>query len=193
MEAVRERLHPTGTVDYQVRRDNNAWSDHRLRALTTGAVVASLRPGTVMDPACGDASIVRYANDLSHIAKAYLADISRPNVEALSLAVVNTIRLADIWIAMRDFPLVDVVILTEILEHLDDPDAVLKLAKRKGRHLVASSPEMRPGQVDVNPEHLWMFDAQGYREMLEASGWEVTAHATFSFSTEYDFGVWVCR
>lgn len=190
---MRERLARSGEVDYQVRRDNDAWPDHRVRALVTGAIVASLRPGTVMDPACGDASIVRYANDLSHIAKAYLADISRSNIENLSLAIENSVRLADIETAIRDFPRVDVVILTEILEHLEDPNSVLAHAHVKGHALVASSPEMRPGQVDHNPEHLWMFDRDGYRQMLTESGWEVTNYVHLSFMSEYDFGVWVCR
>ena len=58
---------------------------------------------------------------------------------------------------------------------------------------MASSPEMRPGQEDTNPEHLWQFDAQGYRQMIERSGWRIEQHTTLRFNSEYDFGIWVAR
>lgn len=190
---MRERLNRGGVaVDYQVARSNETWADHRLRTLVTGATIAWLRPESVMDPACGDASIVQAALRDTAIRKVYLADISQPNIERIVMPDATT-RCDDIASAMTFFPAVDVVVLTEILEHLDDPTAIARLAKAKGRYLIASSPEMRPGQIDGNPEHLWQFDEHGYREMLVEAGWEPVQHTTLRFQSEYDFGVWVCR
>ena len=192
---MRELLDRNFAVDYQVARSNDRWADHQLRTLVTGATIAWLRPDSVIDPAAGDGSIVREAHRLHPIRHGFLADISQPNVAHLLQHRVDrwAYYTGDIADALDDADPADVIVLTEILEHLVNPDIILAKAKQKARHLVASSPEMRPGQKDGNPEHLWMFDADGYREMLEAAGWQVVQHTTLRFTSYYDFGIWVCR
>lgn len=191
---MRKRLVRSGTVDYQVLRSNDAWADHQARTLVTGSLIAWLKPRTIMDPACGDASIVLAASSLHPVEHMYLADISQPNIDHILRASNRRLLCTDIFAAMGEFPAVDVIVLTEILEHLPDPDHIVALAREKATFLVASSPVMRTGQVDTNPEHLWMFDAEGYREMLEQAGWTIGSFTLIGFpETEYDFGVWVCR
>lgn len=190
-------------VDYQVERSNDRWADHQLRTLVTGATIAWLQPDSVFDPACGDGSIVAAADRVRPIGHAFLADVSEPNIDRLvrdrrtgwqyAIASIETFIDLPNQIGSAFYGDVDVIVLTEILEHLVNPDVILAQAKQKARHLVASSPEMRPGQVDGNPEHIWMFDADGYREMLEAAGWQVVQHTTLRFNSDYDFGIWVCR
>jgi 2-polyprenyl-3-methyl-5-hydroxy-6-metoxy-1,4-benzoquinol methylase len=201
---MRQRLERPEGFDYQVLRSNDHWPEHRLRTLVTAGIIAWLQPESVLDPACGDGSLVTHALDVrttKPIKHVYLNDISTPNIEALQVAA--GLRLAMVGAKLSNLPInellsvvngqVDVIALTEILEHLDDPDATLRLAKLHGRHLVASSPIMRPRQVDDNPEHLWQFDREGYEEMLTGAGWRIQQFTFIEFSTQYDFGVWVCK
>ena len=190
---MRVQLNRQTAIDYQIQRSNEAWADHRARTQVTGALIAWLRPMTVMDPACGDGSIVAAADRAWSIAKGYLGDISAPNIASLTMHFPVQTAVCDITEALDVFPDVDVIVLTEVLEHLPDPDLVLALARRKGAFLVASSPEMRAGQLDINPEHLWQFDREGYREMLVATGWTPMQYTFLHFESEYDFGIWVCR
>lgn len=193
---MRQRL-DHGPVDYQVGRSNEVWPDHRARTLVTAALIAWLRPNTVLDPACGDGSIVLRAATLWAPEKLFLSDISQRNVDHVvdcgppSPSIFMHVARRDIIPALGDGE-ADLIVLTEILEHLEDPDAIVRLARRHGQRLVASSPLMRPGQVDTNPEHLWMFDRDGYAEMLDAAGWKLQQFTFLQFPTVYDFGIWVC-
>lgn len=197
---MRERLIRDEAVDYQTRRWNEKWEEHHLRTLVTASVIAWMEPVSILDPACGDGSIVSAALRLRKIRHVYLNDISTPSIEALRVA--SGLSLATAGAKLSNLPIadllatmtggVDVIVLTEILEHLEDPDLVLRLARKKGKRLVASSPHMRPGQVDDNPEHLWMFDREGYGTMLYESGWQVNQYTFLDFPSLYQFGIWAC-
>lgn len=193
---MRQYLGPRPVVDYQVHRDNGRWPDHVARSYVTGGLLAWLKPLSVLDPACGDASIVRIAHRNWPIDEIYLGDISKQNVDASMKYFTGGNAVAHVGDAVdmiASTTNVDAIVLTEFLEHVEDPDAVLALSRKHAKWLVASSPVMRPGQVDQNKEHLWMFDADGYEEMLMLSGWEATQRTFLHFKSEYDFGIWVCR
>lgn len=194
---MRMRLRARSDVDYQVARSNEMWPDHVLRTLTTAAHIAWLKPPKVIDPACGDGSIVLAAHRLQPIEHAMFGDIGRANILSVKrMSPVGWVtEVGDVVDLLRAQPIAsfDVVVLTEILEHLEDPVAVAREARRVGRNLIASSPEMRPGQTDSNPEHLWMFDGDGYREMLIEAGWVPSQKTFLGFpASMYDFQVWVC-
>lgn len=196
---MRQRLERQ-PFDYQVLRSNDAWTEHRARSLVTAGLIAWLRPETVLDPACGDASIVIAANRLRPIRMASFADISEANIAQLQERIREDDEIPSSWGAEAvpiDFALDqpwhhDVIVLTEILEHLPDPDAILRKAREKGTRLISSSPLMRSGQIDTNPEHLWMFDRDGYGEMLANAGFRLQQFTFLQFPTMYDFGIWVC-
>ena len=167
---MRERLEGRSDVDYQVARSNEQWIDHQARTLATGALIAWQKPDSILDPACGDGSIV-------------LASMKHHNPKR--------VLLDDMISHGGKF---DMIVLTETLEHLEEPDATLALARDHADILIASSPEMRLGQMDGNPEHLWMFDGGGYHDMLAAAGWAVVQKTHLAFpGLMYDFGIWVCR
>jgi 2-polyprenyl-3-methyl-5-hydroxy-6-metoxy-1,4-benzoquinol methylase len=197
--AVRQRLTGRGAFDYtEVARSNEQWPDHRLRTLVTGSAIAWIRPESVIDPACGDGSIVLAADRLYGIERAWLSDVSQPSILGLVERLGGThpnwsIAHTPIEQALAIVGDYDVMVLTEILEHLDDPDALLRAAATKARYLVASSPEMRRGQVDQNPEHQWMFDREGYRGMLGSNGWQTIQYTHLNFPTEYDFQIWIAE
>ena len=191
---MRTYLGPKPPVDYEVLRDNTRWSDHVLRAHVTAGIIAALHPVSVIDPACGDASIVRLADRLSPIARITLGDVSGKNVENARLVLpgARVVRDDAVWL-VRKSAKHDMIVLTEILEHLEDPDELLKEARQKADFLVASSPVMRSDQKDENPEHLWMFSAEGYEFMLKEADWTVASWTVIYPGAEYDFGIWVCR
>ena len=195
---MRQRLTNHGAFDYNIGRSNNDWPDHQLRALVTGAAIAWIKPKSVIDPACGDGTVVLAADLLSGIERVWLSDISGPNILDLVKRLDGrhpswSISKTPLEQAMEIAGQFDVIVLTEILEHLEDPDGLLRQAAKMARFLVASSPQMRDQQVDDNPEHLWMFDADGYRGLLGANRWQAIQHTELNFPYQYDFQIWVAE
>lgn len=200
---MRRRL-PYGDWDYV-----KSWRDHRWDSnfierprLWASAVALALgTPGTVCDPACGDATVVLQAHNLSPIEFALLGDISPDTIEKLvpaDLPFLSKRQVGDVFDTLRglpDAPLTHAIVLTEILEHLDDPDALLRLAREKARWLVASSPIVPDGN-DHTTQHKWAFDMDGYREMLVTAGWEPVVWFTANAEGHpyaSGFQVWGCR
>ena len=194
---MRQRTKSTTGFDYQVLRSNDSWCDHMARTNVTAALIAWMLPASVLDPACGDGSIVMLADRIKPIDRVAFADVSKPNCQALISRIVGygrSIWSEDIHDTLRRDEHFDVVVLTEVLEHLEDPDEVLRMARSRGDRLIASSPEMRAGQQDDNPEHLWQFDGEGYLQMLMDAGWQAIHKTHMGFPwLQYDFQVWVCR
>jgi hypothetical protein len=198
---VRLRLPPRPPVDYQVRRSNYAWADHVLRVQLTGALISWFCPDTVLDPACGDGSIIMSANRARPISAARLADISKPNcdyiesMEAASyLPAKYSVVCQSVEETLSEDRFYDMIVLTEILEHVEDPVHLMKLARAHAKIVVASSPLIPDdGTMDDNPEHLWQFDIHGYGEMLEESGWHPITCLPVSLTPPqfiYDFQIW---
>jgi hypothetical protein len=193
---MRLRIRDASEADYQVARSNFTWPDHIHRLLTTGALIAWHRPEQVLDPACGDGSIVEAAHRIHPIKYAGLSDISAPSIEALDVSFPHEKHVEDVETCLRinlgRMRPWDMVVLTEFLEHVPDPVDILRGARLVATNLVASSPCMRPGQSDEsNPEHLWQFDMKGYGEMLEEAGWTPTSHGLFALDGfPYDFQLW---
>lgn len=188
---MRTRLTPRKEPDYQVQRSNFRWDTHIERLLVTGSMIAWLKPETICDPACGDGSVLEAAYRQRPFVEAYLGDISAPNIERLDVTFpVIRARATAIGDTFLLAPHVDVVVLTEILEHLEDPDAILRLARSKGTTLVASSP-LDPYPDPTNDEHLWDFDEAGYEEMIKDAGWTPTSHIVLTWPRlPYGFQIW---
>lgn len=197
---MRLRLPGTRVVDYQVKRDNFVWSDHVLRVQMTAALIAWFRPDTIFDPACGDGTVVAAAHRVRPISGAYLTDISKPNFYHVGttmrpyLPEEMVCACKPIEEALGEDRYFDVVVLTEILEHVDDPVNILRMARERAAVVVASSPLYTDDQsLDPNPEHLWQFDAVGYEEMLKEGGWDPLTFVPISFSNPgfpYTFQLW---
>lgn len=81
---------------------------------------------------------------------------------------------------------VDVFVLSETVEHLQDPDALLALIPAK--QLILSTPI---GETDQgNPEHIWGWDQNGVDELLSAAGWTPAQRLDLILPDTYSYQVW---
>lgn len=88
----------------------------------------------------------------------------------------------------------DLVICSETIEHLEDPEFVLRLLRPKTRRLFVSTPLGET--TDDNVEHYWGWDADGVHDLLLDTGWNPVAFEKFTPQFEgspYVFQFWMCR
>jgi hypothetical protein len=86
---------------------------------------------------------------------------------------------------------VQLFICCETLEHLDDPDLVLRKIREKTETLVLSTPDGET--TDHNPEHYWGWDAQGVEEMVRAAGFEPVVQTSLRIPGLASYLIWGCR
>lgn len=86
---------------------------------------------------------------------------------------------------------IDLFVCSETIEHLDDPEAVLKQIRYRARKLLLSTPI---GETDDgNPEHYWGWDAPEVGKMLRGCGWNPSTMIELKFiHYPYDFQIWGC-
>jgi len=186
---MRRRLRPMPAkpdLDRLYAKPHNhlEWDDHIFRVDVTSALAHGLMPhgGTVADLSCGNALIARRLEQ-SHSARMVLGDYA-PGYEHVG-PIEETIHRID--------P-VDLFICSETIEHLDDPDTVLKEIWQKTTHLVLSTPD---GEADdSNPEHVWAWDAEAVEQMLADAGFTPLIHNSLDLRPagfQYCYQIWACR
>jgi len=129
----------------------------------------------VSDLGCGDGGLLSLIqNDVKlawgyDFAPANAAGWVERGVAARSLDVFNT--------QWDEAVYGDLVVMTEVLEHLADPHGVLKRlhAEDEVQWIVASSPRNETPESHSG-EHAWAWDVTGYVTLFEQSGWHVTMH-----------------
>ena len=171
--------------DYEANFRDHPWNANwieRPRLLTSAMAVALNQPDSICDPACGDGSVIIQANLLRPIRRAIFGDISANTIRTIlprNLPFEEVeVRVQDAFKTLGELDYVDCIVLTEILEHIENPDELLALALEKSRWLVASSPIVPEGVADHTTQHLWSFDMAGYRKMIEDAGWKPRAWFT---------------
>lgn len=142
--------------------DHTKWRDHIQRVDFTIEFIKEIIPErdicTVADLSCGD-GIIALSLPLSRD-DMYLGDIFPNSLFNYQGAIEDTISL---------IPDVDLFVLSETLEHVDDPLELLRKIRGKADTLVLSTPL---GETDDgNPEHYWGWDLDGIEMLLEESGW----------------------
>lgn len=168
---------------YATPHDHMKWVDHRYRVDVTAAIAGQLmrEGGTVADLSCGNAAIaerllVRFGGRaiLGDFAPGY--DLTGPIEETI-----DQVRPVDLFI------------LSETLEHLDDPDAVLRKIRAKTTHLVLSTPDGEDN--NWNPEHVWGWDSEAVKDMLQQAGFTPIVHTIVDSSPlgGYVYQIWACR
>jgi SAM-dependent methyltransferase len=142
---------------------------HRDRLIAASQfVLEAIKLGgkEVVDLGCGDGGMLSLLKDSN--VKCWGYDLSPSNVEyAVNVRKVDA-RYTDFH--SGDIKYADIAVLTEVLEHMEDPHEVVRSLPSK--YLIASSPYH---ETDLNHYefHLWAWDEDGYRALLEQGGYKI--------------------
>jgi len=187
---MRQRLRPTPTPAelrqlYPAPHVHSVWPDHVIRVDVTVALgLGFVNNGmSVGDLSCGDAAIAKGIAAQRDV-RVVLGDFA-PGGYEFTGPIESTIDL---------MPPVDVFVCCETLEHLEDPDAVLKQIRAKAGRLILSTPDGETGSK--NPEHVWGWDADEMETMLVGAGFGIGAFAALNLRPAgcmYNYQIWVCR
>lgn len=179
--------HYTGGHD---RRALGWMHDARITTAITLArfLLDDQTPERVADLSCGapHAEVAR----AFHAPTTILSDLA-PGIVDHHGPIEDTIHLLD-------GTMVDLFICLETLEHLADPDTVLREIRGRARHLVCSLPIWDRPEDELNGEHLWVFDRAGGEQMLRDAGWnpvlyaEVPAGPATGPCGSYQCATWGC-
>jgi hypothetical protein len=166
---------------YATPHDHTRWPDHVQRIEATIAAARTVGPvGTAADLSCGSGAVVKAVDAQQRI----LGDIA-PGFEITG----------PLEQTLEGLPHVDLYVCTETLEHVDDPDTVLKQIRAKAGALVLSTPV--DNWSDPNEEHYWAWSRHDVEGMLADTGWTVDSYSALDFTQHgpwfYCFGIWVCR
>jgi hypothetical protein len=172
---------------YATPHQHDRWVDHQIRVdVTVDLASYMLRPGaTIADLSCGDSSIARRLAACC-AGSTILGDFA-PGYEHTGPIEETVHRLR--W------KQADLFVLSETVEHLDDPNQVLRWIREKTDALVLSTPD---GETDPtrNPEHVWGFDSEAVGQMLRDAGftpWFYNLLDLRPAGYEYAFQIWACR
>jgi hypothetical protein len=133
----------------------------------------------VVDLGCGDGGLLA---QLSIPAWGY--DFAPANVGGWAERGVNA-ELLDVFnhpgFIHPDVRWAPIVVLTEVLEHINMPHSVLRVASRRAMYAVASSPigEVPDNHIDC---HQWGWDEFGYAQMFREAGWDIVRQIRVDWS-----------
>jgi len=181
---VRKQLRPFYspqelTEVYSKQYDSSSWVDHQLRITYTADILRIMNPKNVADLSCGDGLIVTQAG---LIPNSVMGDYT-PGWDEQG-------RIEETIHSLRD-DTVDVFLLSETLEHVEDPDALLYAIRRKAKRLLLSTPNGEDD--DRNPQHYWGWDTNDIDRMLRAADWHYRVPTLFCPPPGYyTFQIWMC-
>jgi trans-aconitate methyltransferase len=156
---------------------------HRDRLLAAADYVAwcveARGSRTAVDLGCGDGGLLSVLSRFPFKSFACWGyDLSPEAVEAARADRGVRAELLDF---VAEEPLwADVAVLTETLEHLVDPHAMLRRVRGHASFVVASSPRMETAERHYE-FHAWAWDAPGYLAMFAAAGWRAVFHEPVSW------------
>jgi hypothetical protein len=164
---------------YATPHDHTQWKDHVLRVNRTLEIAQGIKEiKSVADLSAGNAFII---NALG-ISERYIGDYA-PRYEYTG-AIEQTIE---------QIPKVELFILSETLEHIDNPIALLKQIRAKTKYLLLTTPHAKWN--DENQEHYWAWDKDGIAELLAEAGFETISFELLELAQSYyyDYQIWVCK
>ncbi len=179
---TRQRLRPAHSADelariYAQPHDHTRWADHQIRVDATIALGQRLVGDWIVsaaDLSCGNGAILK----AMPADRKWFGDLA-PGYGTTGPIEQTIGRLSQ----------VDLFVCCETIEHLDDPDTVLKAVRGKTSMLLLSTPV--DAWDDSNEEHYWAWDREAVEAMLTTAGFEVVEYAEVHPS--YKFGIWGCK
>lgn len=134
---------------------------------------------SVADFGCGNGGLMRQIKIGNPDLNIWGYDLCPANVEQAKERG-SDVELVD-FVLESNLKYPQVVICTEVLEHLVDPDAFLKKLLDNGvKYVVASSPNYET-PTSHEEYHLWVFQGNSYADMFTDIGWEVVKHEKHLF------------
>jgi hypothetical protein len=164
---------------YKTPYQHKSWIDHIQRVESTIALASWFYPiFKIADLSCGDGYIIDSISANSR----YKGDFA-PGYDYIG-SIEETIDY---------IPAVDLFILSETIEHIDDPDSLLKKIRSKTKNLILTTPKNEVN--DSNPEHYWAWDKEDMGQMLRKSGFTPQIYQELEFfdsSFCYVYQMWGC-
>jgi hypothetical protein len=151
----------------------------RVRCLVRlGLAALAGRTGTVTDLSCGNGFVAR-----SLCPHPLLGDLAPGH--QLCGPVEETVRVVGRC---------DLFVIAETLEHLDDPDAVVRAVARVADAVLVSTPV--GAWEDTNAEHYWAWDRAEVEGVFAAAGYAVAAYEevdSTAYGEPYCYGNWLFK
>lgn len=178
------QLFDPGTIPFFTTReffDNHPWiapkhqMGHNERTEMAAFAIRQLAAlheiHVLTDLGCGDGDLIRRLDDQQAWGlrmEGYTAGVENVNVARAHGLDVN------LWDFIAELPeLGDLVVMTEVLEHLVAPHDILRRLPDEGvDYIVVSSPSAENDTWHYE-HHAWAWDMDGYRKLVEDAGWTI--------------------
>lgn len=163
---------------YAVPHNHHNWLDHEVRVgVTLGVARLYGRVESAADLSCGNGWLL----DRIDAKWKHYGDFA-PGY-SLTGPIEQTIH---------QISAVELFILSETIEHVDDPELVLSLIRAKTDKLILSTP-LDESLSSANEQHYWSWTADDMRELLTSAGFTVDIYNELQLNHyEYDFQIWAC-
>lgn len=187
----RERMRPKYTDAelaelYAAPHIHTQWPDHEKRVRVTLSMASAYlrgqgRLGSIADLSCGDGYIAKRLFNPFQFDEVIFGDF------APGYSITGSIEQT-----IHQIPKVGVFICCETIEHLDNPDSVLRDIRAKTDILILSTPCR--STPDENPEHYWAWDSEAVEEMLWSAAFKpVRWQLVHPDIAGYVYQIWICR
>ena len=147
---------------------------HRRRLMLN--LVRTLEFRTMLDAGCAHADFLRALQPVRSDAKLYGCDLCRPLMEH-NLKTIPGIGFATVDLAVEPFPDVpsfDLVVTSEVLEHIEQwQAALLNLLRISDRYIVVTLPAGRRYAIDERIGHFRHYTIEDVARIVEANGFRV--------------------
>lgn len=158
------------------------WHRPRLERAAYFVTEAAAQVGpeaTVSDLGCGDGGLLSLIQQYPGVQQAWGYDFAPANAAGWRERGVVAYALDVFGADVQKVRIGDIAVMTEVLEHLEDPHDVLRWVRSTARYLVCSSP-WNENQNSHCAEHAWAWDLEGYSSMIENAGWTIDRHEQVS-------------